>query len=1136
MTELLPFGMAAFIVSYGAIFLVIGVLALLEPRDVTGISRGGRFVLLGAFGLLHAAYGMLRGIQYATAGNVPMSWSIGLLLAASFLALFEFARQSGNRWAELWVSRPPAGLVPADRLVGFVRLLCSPWIYPAAALLMAAIVASASDRVAAFAAASRYVLAAPAAISTGFVFLRGFYDVGLRLGWQRSWRSSSLGGGFIAYGLLAGLIVDEVVGFPPWVPTTAAFLRVTGVPIEVARALAMLVAAVSLHAVVAARIRAAFGREMEAAALARRLAQGLEQQVAHRTEELASNARHLKEAQQLAQIGSWEWVREGRAISVSDEFHRILETGPGATPRDAFSAMYAGIDAADRAAFEAADRAMLRDGVPYELTVRVRMADGRRKWIHCRTHVDGTANPRPARAWGTIQDVSERKQAELALAEERELSATLIETMPVIMLKLAIDGTILRVNRHFETMSGMDRTELVGRNWLALFVPDEARAAGLEQTRALLTGGEPYAAVAALRLPDGQIRWIEWHGRALEDPSGGPRRLVTIGIDITDQRALREAEELQRARLQGIFDNLAGFVGLFAPDGTLLDANRLPLDLARVRREDVIGKLFWDTPWWSHSAEMRAKIRASLDRVTAGEVVRDDFEVVLADGTLLTLDIVLGPARDDAGRVVQIVGHGIDVTERRRTEASLVASEERLNEAQRLARMGSWELDHSSQRWVWSDNVYAILGLDPAAGPLPLAEVGNFVHPDDRALVGAAFQGTIDDGAPSERSFRIVTARGDIRWVRHVVKVERDAAGRPLKTWGTLQDITDAKLADLARQVGEARLNEAQRLANLGSWELDLRVGTLVWSDQIYRMFEIGKADFAASYSAFLDMVHPEDRALVDGTYSASVANRTPYELIHRLLMADGRIKWVRERAETEYDQAGNPMLSRGTIQDITEAKLMDDALRRSLAQGETLLREVHHRVKNNLQMIASLLYFQGKKVTDPAGAAVLEEIRDRLRAMMLVHEKLYRSADLSRIEFAGYVRSLAAELAGPRQRQQQSVRVRVDGDVGVMPVEVALPCGMMICELLTNALKYAYRDGEAGEISVDLAGHGDGFSITVRDQGRGLPGNFNAATAGSFGWRLIGQLAAQIGASVSIGSGPGTAVTIAWRTVAGAA
>ncbi len=134
-------------------------------------------------------------------------------------------------------------------------------------------------------------------------------------------------------------------------------------------------------------------------------------------------------------------------------------------------------------------------------------------------------------------------------------------------------------------------------------------------------------------------------------------------------------------------------------------------------------------------------------------------------------------------------------------------------------------------------------------------------------------------------------------------------------------------------RLSEARLNQAQRSAHIGNWELDLVSDQLYWSDEIYRIFEIDKTSFGASYAAFLNAIHPDDRDRVNKAYTDSLANREPYDIVHRLMFADGRVKFVNERCETQFDTQGKVTRSIGTVQDITEQKLAEDTLRESEAR-----------------------------------------------------------------------------------------------------------------------------------------------------------------------------------------------------------
>ena len=123
----------------------------------------------------------------------------------------------------------------------------------------------------------------------------------------------------------------------------------------------------------------------------------------------------------------------------------------------------------------------------------------------------------------------------------------------------------------------------------------------------------------------------------------------------------------------------------------------------------------------------------------------------------------------------------------------------------------------------------------------------------------------------------------------------------------------------------EAILSESQRVGHIGSWELDLITNTLTWSDEVYRMFELEPEQFGATYEAFLDNIHPDDREMMDKAYTESVRNKTPYDIVHRLLLKDGTVKYVNERCETYYGNNGKPIRSLGMVQDITERKKAEE-------------------------------------------------------------------------------------------------------------------------------------------------------------------------------------------------------------------
>jgi PAS domain S-box-containing protein len=205
-------------------------------------------------------------------------------------------------------------------------------------------------------------------------------------------------------------------------------------------------------------------------------------------------------------------------------------------------------------------------------------------------------------------------------------------------------------------------------------------------------------------------------------------------------------------------------------------------------------------------------------------------------------------------------------------------------------------------------------------------------------------------------------------------------------------------------------------------------------------------------------------------------------------------------------------------IRDITERRKAEETIQASLREKEALLREIHHRVKNNLQVTSSLLRLQAAAVADAPTREMFEETENRIRSMALVHEKLYQSTNLSRIDFADYVRSLGDLLFRSSAINPENVTLVVSGPETFLSIEVAVPCGLIVNELLSNALKHAFPENRRGQIRVQLDARPDNWTcVSIRDDGIGFPMNFDLARTGTLGLQLVHALVQQIDGRITI-------------------
>ncbi len=219
------------------------------------------------------------------------------------------------------------------------------------------------------------------------------------------------------------------------------------------------------------------------------------------------------------------------------------------------------------------------------------------------------------------------------------------------------------------------------------------------------------------------------------------------------------------------------------------------------------------------------------------------------------------------------------------------------------------------------------------------------------------------------------------------------------------------------------------------------------------------------------------------------------------------------------------------TLTDITERKQIEELLRTSLAEKEVLLREIHHRVKNNLQIISSLIGLQADNVTDERTSSELNDVRDRVLSMALIHEKLYQTSNLRQLNFADYAASLLSFLWSAHGILAEKVHLTLALETVALSIDAAVPCGLILNELVSNALKHAFPDKNGGEVTVRLQydAANDAVCLRVHDNGIGLPAGLDWQQCKSLGLRLVRILAGQLRGTVERETGIGTEFTVAF-------
>lgn len=236
-------------------------------------------------------------------------------------------------------------------------------------------------------------------------------------------------------------------------------------------------------------------------------------------------------------------------------------------------------------------------------------------------------------------------------------------------------------------------------------------------------------------------------------------------------------------------------------------------------------------------------------------------------------------------------------------------------------------------------------------------------------------------------------------------------------------------------------------------------------------------------------------------------------------------------KVEPLHDRAGALSGLIGIALDITDRKIAEEQLKSSLREKEALLKEIHGRVKNNLQVISSLLNLQSDYIQDTAARVRFKETQDRLKAMVLIHEKLYQSRDLTSIDFAGYIRNLAVHLFRSYQVNAHAIALHLEVAPLDLDIDRAMPCGLIINELVANALQHAFPNGACGEICLTLQEDAQRqITLQISDTGVGVPAQLDFHRAASLGWQLVNTLAEQIQGEIKLERHGGTKFTLTFR------
>jgi PAS domain S-box-containing protein len=586
------------------------------------------------------------------------------------------------------------------------------------------------------------------------------------------------------------------------------------------------------------------------------------------------------------------------------------------------------------------------------------------------------------------------------------------------------------------------------------------------------------------------------------------------------------------ARFRLLADATQNGLIMVAADGRIMLVNRQAETLFGYRQGELIGQTI------EHLVPARFRNRHQVDRVAfvADPQARSmgagrDLFGLRQDGSEFPIEIGLSPIDTAEGRLT--LASIIDITERKRIETALRQSEEHFAKAFRASPAALSITKLADGRFVdVNDQFLQLFGYSRAEiiGRTSV-ELNMFADPDERA---EAVRRLRADGMVRNYEMMMRARSGANRSVLFSsAMIEYDGEAHAIVT---LIDVTERKQAEdeirtlnaileqrVAERTAELRTNEAKLRAlfevlPVGVSILDRRQRIVDTNPALERILKLPKGGLTRGTYIGRTYIRSDETAMRAGEFASARAfqeQRVVLDVETGVITETGETIWTSvSAAPIHIDDLSVVVVTA----DITGRKQAEARLQASVREKEILLQEVHHRVKNNLQVIASLLRLQASTIADPAFRERFRDSQNRVYAMALVHEQLYGARDLAHVDFVAYLRELTRSVLRSYTAQSAQVRLAFDIDAAVMlEIEKAIPLGLILTELVSNSLKHAFRDGRPGTITVGLHADADTQTLTVCDDGAGLPEAFDLRATGSLGLQLVDDLAAQLSGTVTI-------------------
>ncbi len=717
------------------------------------------------------------------------------------------------------------------------------------------------------------------------------------------------------------------------------------------------------------------------------------------------------------------------------------------------------------------------------------------------------------------RDITEQETAlEFLNQNEKKYSNLFHQSNDAIFIH-DLDGNILDVNKKAQELFAYGKSEM-----LALKIHEIHPKSEHEKSKKAfkLIGKKGYVDFECLfKKKNGDAFPAEVSSSLFEVE--GEKLIQGVVRDITERKLAEEALRKSEMRYRALFEFANDAVFIMNLQGEQILVNNKAADMLGYSIEELSGKSFKDIVA-SHEYE---DAKEKLEGLIAGKSYKPYERIARRkDGSDFPVEITATLIRNLEGEPLFIQSVVRDISDRKKAEVKLKESREMYRTLVETSPDAVTVTDLEGKITYVSRKTLQIHGFDTSE-EVTGKSAFSLIAPEDHERAGKNLKKALEGGAVKDLEYILVRKDGT-RFIGELnASVIKDVKGEPKAFIAISRDITERKMAEQELSDSEKKFRSVVENANDAIYIITSQ-GFQYVNSAFERLTGYSSKEILEETFDLWSIIHAEDVKMIrDREKARRVGKEVPSRYEFRILAKDGTTKTV-EPATVQIGEKGETKVV-GILRDVTDRKMAEEKIKASLREKDVLLREINHRVKNNMQVISSLLRLQSRSIRDPHLVEMFKESQNRIRSMALIHEKLYQTEDFAGINFAQYIRSLTVHLFHTYKVNPNIIRMSTEVEEVFLDINRAIPCGLIINELVSNSLKHAFPDNKKGEVFIKLSSNAQKTKLVVSDSGIGLPANLDMKEPETLGLQLVCDLVKQVEGTIRLDRTKGTAFHISF-------